>query len=789
MKISERWLRTWVNPPDDIAALARRLDMAGHECSYAPVVEPLAQGVVVARITSVSPHPDSTHLHVCEVEHTQGGSATVVCGAPNVRAGMVSGFALPGARLPADRSIERTKIRGVESAGMLCSPAELGFSDDAAGIIELDPDAPLGTDIVEYLGLDDHVLDLEITPNRGDCLSVAGLARETAAIYGLQQTTVLPSPVPPTEATTSHALAIEDGEGCPHYVGRVIRDIDPHRRTPDWMRERLNRAGIRSIYPLVDITNYLMVELGQPMHAFDSTAVDGTIRVRRAQPGEVLELLDGQQLTLTADDMVIADDAHALALAGIKGGRHSGITADTRQVFLESACFDPITIAKTGRRHKLITDARYRYERGVDPGLQRRALERATGLVVQICGGRPEPVVEVGSSGNARRVALRQASITRLLGCDIPIRDVPPMLERLGIQLHATGEGEWQATVPTFRYDIEREADLVEEVGRLYGYDRIPARAAAIAIDPHVAPETQRGMDRARATLVARGYQEIVTYSFVDRDLERALDPDASPVMLDNPIAATMAAMRTTLWCGLVSTWLYNRQRQRGDGRLFESGECFSRHGEDIVEEQRVAGLIVGSVAPRQWGQSARAPDLYDAKADVAALIGDGSEWRYEAATHPALHPGRSARILRAGKPCGWIGELHPTLCSDMGLGSPPVLFELDWDHLGPTTLPRYARLSDQPSIQRDLALEVKDEVPADALVETAMRAGIDTLREVKIFDVYSGKGLKNGHKSVALSLVFQDTSRTLEDESVDAAIVVIATKLRSTLGAIVRGG
>lgn len=790
MKISERWLRTWVNPPVDIAALARKLDMAGHECTYAPAVEALAKGVVVARVVSVLPHPDSTHLHVCKVEHAQGGAqATVVCGAPNVRDGMISAFALPGARLPGDRRIERTTIRGVESAGMLCSGAELGVSDDAAGILELDPDAPLGTDIVDYLELDDHVLDLEITPNRGDCLSLAGLAREAAAIYGLQPTPVATHPVPATEATASHALAVEDARGCPHYVGRVIRDIDPHRRTPDWMRERLHRAGIRSIYPLVDITNYVMTELGQPMHAFDSTAVEGSIRVRRAHPDEVLELLDGQQLTLTAEDMVIADDAHALALAGIKGGRHSGISADTRRVFLESACFDPITVAKTGRRHKLITDARYRYERGVDPGLQRRALDRATELVLQICGGHPEPVVEAGDSGHRRRIGLRHASITRLLGCNIPAGDVPPMLERLGIQLHETRDGAWQADVPTFRYDIEQEADLVEEVGRLYGYDRIPPRAAPIAIDPHVTPETQRNMDDARRTLVARGYQEIVTYSFVDPGLEHRLDPDTPAVMLDNPIAATMGAMRTTLWCGLLSVWLYNRQRQRNDARLFEAGACFARNGKDTAEGQRIAGLIAGSAAPRQWAQPTRAPDLYDAKTDVAALLGRDRQWRYEPATHAALHPGRAARILHDGTPCGWVGELHPTICSDLGLGAAPVLFELDWERLGPTTLPHYTKLSDQPSVQRDLALEVEKDVPAAALVDGAIDAGIDILRSVEIFDLYSGDELKNGHKSVALSLVFQDTSRTLEDESVDAAVATITARLHSTLGATVRGG
>ncbi|HEU0198351.1 MAG TPA: phenylalanine--tRNA ligase subunit beta [Nevskiaceae bacterium] len=790
MKLNEHWLREWVNPPDDVEALAQRLNMAGHECEVEPLVAMPPRGVVVGRILDLRHHPDAEHLSLCRVDVGRAAPVDIVCGAANAASRMTVAVALPGAQLAGGVSIAPREIRGCRSEGMLCSAVELGLADHADGILELDVDAPLGRDVSDYLRLDDHILNLELTPNRGDCLSVAGLARETAATYGVQQTPVHVHSAVVVESTR-RGVAVAEPAACPHYVGRSIRKVDPAARTPDWMRERLRRSGIRSLNPLVDITNYVMIELGQPMHAFDNDRLRGTMRVRFAQAGEPLELLDGQKLELTVADLVIADDGGPVALAGIMGGQRSSVGEATHNVFLESACFEPAVVAKAGRRHKLLTDARHRFERGVDPGLQVRALERATELVLKICGGEADSIVEVGRAPvHGPRISLRRSYVTRVLGCDIPAQEVRTLLTRLAIDLRAEEADTWQATVPTYRYDLAQEADLVEEVGRLHGYDRIAAQAGPVFLAPRVHAETERPLDVARATLVARGYHEIVSYSFVDGELLARFTPQQSPVLLDNPISATMGAMRTTLWCGLVTAWNYNRQRQVTAARLFEAGACFQRVGDEVKETQHVAGLIAGAAAPRQWALHERAPDLFDIKSDVEALLGtDAGSFRYVATPNPALHDGCSAQILRDGVACGWVGQLHPELCARLQLPDAPVVFDLDWAALGALRLPRYVPLSDQPLVRRDLALEIAAEVPAQALRDVAMGASVEMLRAVDVFDVYAGEKLRAGAKSVALSLVFQDNSKTLEDSAVDAAVARVAVALQGALGAVVRGG
>lgn len=790
MKISESWLREWVNPPVSATALAEKLNLAGLECEAEPLTIDPPRGVVVARIIRAEPHPQADRLRVCEVDAGSGEPLRIVCGAANARPGILVPAALPGACLPGGKEIGAAVLRGVESAGMLCSASELGLAEKSEGLLEFDHDARPGTPLEKHLALDDRLLTLELTPNRGDCLSIAGLAREVAALYGLpaKAPTIRPAVV---SALPSKDVIVEDPVGCPHYVGRVVTRLNPKARTPDWMRERLRRSGIRAIHPVVDITNYVLLELGQPMHGFDCARLAGPVRVRRARAGEKLALLNEQTIELVPADLMIADDNGPLVLAGVMGGTASGVSEGTTQIFLEAACFDPVGVAASGRRHKLLSDSRYRFERGVDPALQRRALERATQLVQQICGGEAGPIVEVGRAPQfAATMRLRHARIERLLGCPVPARDVPGLLGRLGIETQAEDAGAWRARVPTWRYDLRIEADLVEEVGRLYGYERIPARAYAASLAPFALPETVRPLDALKDALAARGYQEVVTYSFVDPRLQQQINPDVAAVALDNPIAETMAVMRTTLWSGLLPTWLYNRQRQQKRARLFECGASYFPDGAGTRETQKLAGLVAGSALAEQWGSKPERPvDFYDVKADLLALFGSSAgRFGFERGEHAALHPGRCARILRDGQPVGWLGALHPRLAQTLDIGDALLLFELDAEAVATAQLPHPNPVSEFPSSRRDRAFVLKEEITAEQLLAAARSAGGPLLRSVHVFDIYHGSDLPEGFKSMALGLIFQDYSRTLNVEEIDAAVRGISASVSAQLGASVRG-
>ena len=790
MKISENWLREWVNPPVSATALAEKLNLAGLECEAEPLSTDLPQGVVVGRILKAEPHPQADRLRVCEVDAGTGEILKIVCGAANARAGILVPAALPGSRLPGGKEIGAAMLRGVESAGMLCSASELGLAEKSEGLLEFDKEARPGTPIEKHLALSDNLLNLELTPNRGDCLSIAGLAREVAALYSLpaKPPTIRPAVV---SALPSKDVVVEDAGGCPHYVGRVVTKLNPKARTPDWMRERLRRSGIRAIHPVVDITNYVLLELGQPMHGFDYAKLAGPVRIRRARAGEKLALLNEQTIELTPADLLISDDSGPLVLAGVMGGIASGVSDSTTQIFLEAACFDPVSIATSGRRHKLLSDSRYRFERGVDPALQRRALERATQLVQQICGGEAGPVVEVGRAPQyAATIRLRHSRVERLLGCPVPAREVPALLGRLGIETQAEDAGAWRARVPTYRYDLRIEADLVEEVGRLFGYERIPARAYAASLAPFSIAETLRPLDSLKDALVARGYQEVVTYSFVDPKLQVQLNPGVAAVALDNPIAETMAVMRTTLWSGLIPTWLYNRQRQQKRARLFECGASYLPDGAGTRETQKLAGLVAGSALAEQWGAKPERPvDFYDVKADVVALLGNSAaQFTFERGEHAALHPGRCARILRDGQPVGWLGALHPGLAQALDVSDALLLFELDADAVASAQLPQPGPVSDFPSSRRDRAFILKEEITSEQLIATARNAGGPLLRSVHIFDIYHGPDLPEGFKSMALGLIFQDYSRTLNLEEIDAAVGGITASVSAQLGASVRG-
>ncbi len=789
MKLSENWLREWVNPTVTADELCHRLNMAGIEASAEPLAAAKMQGVVVAKILATEQHPQADRLRVCDVDAGTGETLKIVCGAANARPGILVPAALPGSRLPNGTEIRKAALRGVESNGMLCSAEELALAEKSDGLIELDGDAKPGTPIIDYLGLADRQIELELTPNRGDCLSIAGLAREVGALYGLD---VCVPPVEPASvaSTVTREVIVEDAAGCPHYLGRAVTGINPDARTPDWMRERLRRSSIRTIHPLVDVTNYVLIELGQPMHAFDLERLSGAVRVRRAQSGEKLPLLNEQTIELTAQDLLIADDSGPLVLAGVMGGSASGVSTATTSIFLEAACFDPVSIATSGRRHRLLSDSRYRFERGVDPSLQRHALQRATALIQQIGGGIAGPVIEVGSApATVAEIRLRHARVTKLLGHVLPAEKIPELLGRLGITTTVIGDGEWLAHVPPYRYDLRIEADLVEEIGRLFGYENIPPRAYAAELAPAVPLETLRPINEFKDALVARGYQEIVTYSFVDPKLQGLLNPDVAPVMLDNPIAETMAAMRTSLWSGLVATWRYNRQRQQLRARLFEAGACFALDDDANSEVIRLAGLAAGQATAEQWGVPKRGVDFYDIKADLESLFGgDLAAWSFSADIHPALHPGRSARILRDGRRAGWIGALHPQLATELDITDPLILFEIDADALRQRTIPRPETVSELPSSRRDLSLEISDEVSAQKLLASIRTAGSALLKTATVFDVYRGPSLATGSKSISLGLIFQDASRTLTIDEVDAAVAEIVLHVSTQLGASVRG-
>ena len=782
MKVSERWLREWLNPPVNTAELCRRYVMAGLEVEAAAASSESLAGIVVARIESIAPHPQADKLRVCTVNAGAGKSVQIVCGAANARAGMLAPLAQVGTRMPGGLEIKQAQLRGVDSAGMLCSAKELGLAEKSDGLLELDDSATPGTPIAAHLKLDDQVLAFEFTPNRGDCLSIAGLAREAAAIFGLP---FAPAAIAaaPVARKRQQAVAIENPSLCPSYAGRVIEGINPQARTPDWMRETLRRSGVRGIHPIVDITNYVMLELGQPMHAFDCAKLTGTVQVRSAKRGETLTLLNEQSITLTSE-LLIADDRAPLALAGVMGGAGSGVTTATTDVFLESACFAPAAVAGTGRRHKLHSDAIYRYERGVDPALQQRALERCTNLILEICGGAAGPVTVVSREPEIVQVSLRQARLTRLLGHELPTADVESLLKRVVSKLETKAAGQWLATVPSYRYDLRIEADLIEEVARLYGYDLLPGKPYRAELAPAALPETLKPTAHARAHLIARGWHEAVTYSFVDPKIQSALSTEPA-IVLDNPIAETMSVMRTTLWSGLIPAWLHNSARQQKRVRLFELGANYQTFNGVVVESQKLSGIAAGPASPEQWGVKARETDFFDVKADIESLL--GATARFEPGEHPALHPGQTARVTVDGKAAGWLGVLHPRVTRSLDLPQAPILFELDWALIRGMPLPKSAPVSEFPASRRDLALVLKDEIAAAAVLDCARAAAGGHLRDALLFDVFRGGALPNGFKSVALGLIFQEVSRTLTDEEVDAAVQSVAQRLQQELGASLR--
>lgn len=787
MKISEHWLREHANPEVSGRELADRLSLAGLEADIEPMLAALPAGVVVGRIEQIDPHPQADRLRICQVNTGAAERHTIVCGAANACEGMVVPTALPGAMLPSGMKIKPAKLRGVASAGMLCSAAELGLAEKSDGLLPLPASATLGQDVVTLLQLDDQLLELELTPNRGDCLSLRGLARECGAVFGVDVHLPAGGDSVTVDSTRAIDVRVDDLAACTAYHGRVVAGIDPQAVTPLWMVERLRRSGIRAIHPVVDITNYVMIELGQPMHAFDCARLQGGIVVRSALPGEQLRLLNEQTVTLDNGELVIADQHRALALAGVMGGEESGVDVSTVDIFLESARFSPAAVAGTGRRHKLHSDSLHRFERDVDAALQSVALERATQLVMEICGGAAGPISEVcAPAAPAVTIELRSERLRRLLGIEVPAGEVERLLVALGLELGPMADGSWTVRVPSWRPDLRIEPDLIEEVARLYGYARISAAPYQAALAPAVRPEAAMPADQLRDRLAASGWQEIVSYAFVDPSVQKALDPAADSIALDNPLAETLAVMRTNLYAGLLGAWKHNQQRQNRRVRLFELGVCFRREDGEIVEQARVAGLAAGRAEPEHWDAPERGVDFYDLKGDLERLV--RAPLTAEAATHHALHPGKTARLSVAGQALGWLGQLHPRLVRELDLPEAPWLFDLDWAVLGQQSIPAAQPVSEYPASRRDLALVVPDAVAAAQLQRVASEAAGPALQRAVVFDVYRGKGLPDGCKSVALGLIFQDYSRTLKDQEVEDAVRATSDRLAEELGATLRG-
>lgn len=789
MRFPEQWLREWVDPGVDTDDLCERLTLLGLEVDSVEPAAPPFSGVVVGEILDVEPHPEADRLRLCLVSD---GSEEyrVVCGASNAAVGLRVPFAREGAELPGGDRIRRASLRGVESVGMLCSARELGLAQESEGLHELPGDAPIGQDLREYGRLDEAVIELELTPNRGDCLSIRGLAREVATAWRLEARGPRISDV---AATRDDAVAVwlEAAADCPRYVGRVIRDVDTSAPTPLWLAQRLQRAGIRPLSAVVDVTNYVMLELGQPMHAFDLRRLSESIVVRRAQPGERLDLLDGRTIEPDGETLVIADATGPVALAGIMGGITTAVDSGTRDIFLESACFQPAAVAGRARRYACHTDSSHRFERGVDPALQQLATERATALILDICGGKPGPThdtVETGFLPQRQSITLRRDRVERLLGHCPPSADIEDMLRRLGLDV-TTGGGGWTATPPSWRYDLLVEADLIEEVARVWGYNRMPRTHGLVVPQIAPMPEARRPVDGLRDLLVDRDYREVVTYSFVDPALQQLLEPETAGLALENPIASDMSVMRTGLWPGLLQTLRNNLNRQQERVRLFEIGRAFDPAREEGLELDVLGGLVAGPALPEQWGTDQREADFFDVKADVENLLQPSGPSRFDfvAERHPALHPGQSARILADGTPAGWLGVLHPRLQRGLELGRRAILFELEVAPLLTAELPAFSPVSRYPSIRRDLALVVDEEVPAGELLAGVREAAGEDLQDVFIFDVYRGKNVDSGRKSVALGLILQGLSRTLTDAEIEAATRTVLDLLHQRHGATLR--
>ena len=790
MKIPVSWLREWVEFPWNAQELARRLTDSGFEVESIEPAAPAFSGVVVAEIASIAPHPEADKLRICQV-NTGGATVQIVCGAANAREGLKAPLATVGAVLPGDVKIKAAKLRGAESAGMLCSAKELGLATTSTGLLELPADAPVGQDVREYLTLDDTVLELKIYANRGDALSVVGVAREVAALTGGRLKPPAMAPIPPSTAEAGPAAVVEAPAAAPRLLTRRINGLDNRGVTPLWMSERLRRAGLRSINPVVDVTNYVLLECGQPMHAYDQRRLQGALNVRMAREGEQLTLLDERTVDLAPDVLLITDANGPVGMAGIMGGQGTGIAPETTDVLLEVAFFSPDAIAGRARRHGLQTDASQRFERGVDPNLQAGAMARATSLLLTLCGGSAAPVQEVRSTAwlPARKpVLLRRSRLQMLTGAHIDDGRIHACLGGLGMKLEPHWDG-WEVTPPSWRFDITLEADLIEEVLRIVGFDAVQEYPKALPQRFKRTPGREVQERLLLDALVARGYQEAIHYAFVDPALQQRLFPSQRAIRLANPIASDLSVMRVSLWPALLKAAAENLSRQQDRVRLFERGRVFLPQDGAVEEVARIGGVVVGSRVPEQWSGGRENADFFDLKADVQSLLalaGPTVQFEWQSGGPECLHPGRSATVLRGGRAVGWLGELHPSIAAERGM-SGCLLFELDITPAIEAEPPRVVPISRFPQVRRDLSITVPESTPLSAVRTRVSVAAGSLLRELRVFDIYQGPGIETTRKSIALGLIFQDNNKTLKDDEADALMASVAADLSTQLGAKVR--
>ncbi|TPH14429.1 phenylalanine--tRNA ligase subunit beta [Litorilituus lipolyticus] len=806
MKFSESWLREWVNPAISSDDLAHQITMAGLEVDGVDPVAGQFNNVIVGEVVECGQHPDADKLQVTKISLgdyssdtvVQGELVDIVCGAKNCRLGLKVAVATVGAVLPGDFKIKKAKLRGVPSHGMLCSESELGLAESSDGILELPSDAPIGSCVRDYLDLNDVTIDVDLTANRGDCLGIKGLAREVGVLNSLAFTQPTINAVTPSIDDT-RAINIEANEACPRYLGRVIKGINVNAQTPLWMVEKLRRCGTRAIDPVVDVTNYVLLELGHPMHAFDLAKIEGDIKVRFANKDEKLVLLDENEVTLNEETLLIADDVKALAMAGIFGGLHSGVTTESTDIFLESAFFAPLAILGKARQYGLHTDASHRYERGIDPELQREAMERATELLLEIVGGEAGPIVEAKSEQElpqSKSVELRRVKLDGRIGHHIEDEKVDEILTRLGFEVASTGadiDKVWQVVVPAYRFDISIEVDLIEEVARIFGYNNIPNVAPTAMLKMREQKEASLSINKLKQALVNRDYQEAITYSFVDPNVQSLLHPQQEVMTLPHPISSEMSVMRLSLWTGLLQSVAYNQNRQQGRVRLFETGLRFvpDESAENGVrQENMIAGVISGQRVDEHWSMEKAATDFFDMKGDVEALLSltaNADAYEFSKAEIDALHPGQTAQITRAGHVVGYVGSLHPELERKLGLNGRTLVFELLLSEVLTQNIPQAREISRFPANRRDLAVVVKEEVDAKKVLQLIEKVGGNYLIDLNLFDVYQGNGIEDGYKSLAIALILQDTSKTLEEKDISDVIDRVVDTLKLELNASLR--
>lgn len=794
MKFSEQWLREWVNPAISTNELSEQLSMAGLEVDDVAAVAGEFTGVVVGEVIECGQHPDADKLQVTKINVGGHDLIDIVCGAPNCRLGIKVAVAMVGAVLPGNFKIKKAKLRGQPSFGMLCSFSELGMGDDHSGILELPNDAPIGTDLRVYLNLDDKSIEVDLTPNRADCLGIKGIAREVGVLNQLDVTEPQTPAVPATIGDVRN-IKLAAPEACPRYLGRVIKGVDLSRPSPLWMQEKLRRSGTRSIDAVVDVTNYVLLELGHPMHAFDNAKLEGDVIVRMAEEGEKLTLLDENEVSLKANTLVIADSTKALAMAGIFGGLHSGVTSSTTDIFLESAFFTPDAIMGKARQYGLHTDASHRYERGVDPSLQLQAIERATQLLIDAVGGSVGPVIEATDETHlpkAKSITLRASRLSHVLGIDIAPDRVTDILNRLGLAV-TSKDGAWEVIAPLYRFDMNIEEDLIEEVARVYGYNNIPNQAPVASLRMRESSEAYIATSRFKDLLIDQGFQEAITYSFVDPKKQALMFPDLEGLVLPHPISADMSVMRVSLLPGLLSAMSYNQKRQQNNIKLFETGLRFTPDAAEksgVQQQEMIAGVMSGNVASEHWTIPSLALDFFDVKAVTEELIGlsiDAQDIEFRAEKHTAFHPGQCAGVYKNDKCIGFVGAIHPKLEKGLGLSGKTFAFELELVSISTRTLPWIKAISKFPVNRRDIAVTVKNDVDTGNILKCIEKLGVTDLIDLNLFDVYKGKGIEPGFKSLALSIWLQSSERTLEDADIQKSVDTVVQALEVNFSASLR--